>query len=613
MKFTFFSVRSVFEGVRATARRFPLSLLSALFGTVIAIIIIHRDEPSFYLNIILALTLAFPLFASIALLCEEKSLSVRKKVFINALAAVFLLLYYLWLPENISDAENIFIIRHILWGIGFFLLATFAPFLAVRKEGAISAFWQYNKSLFFALLLTYIWAGAMQTGLSIALMSIDFLFDISIDAKRYMELWAIIFGIFSTTFFLSRVPKNIKDLFDIKDYPKELRLFAQYVLIPLVAIYFFILYAYVFQIIRTSQWPKGVLAYMILGFSLLGVFTYACTYPLRETTAWIKKSGNIFFVVLIPQVGMLFWALYFRLSQYGFTENRYFVFVFGWWLLAIALYLLFSKKKDIRYIPITIFIIAILSSFGPWGAFAVSKNSQIHRLEKVLIKNNLLVDGKIKKLENQEVSFEDRKEISAIIQYLYQVHTLSGIQMWFSEDLSTFGIIDETQPKRRDVYVYPQKVVQELLGIEFVGAWQAGNIESEIFALYTDEYRPDGKIADISKYDYMTTLHALSGDIGEINSIVYKYQIENNNSEFVILRNDKVIARVDIKVFLNNLLQGKSSYPPAMNRDFLKLEFENENISLVLYFANINGEKKEDGKYFIQSFNGRLFFTPKVP
>jgi len=612
MKFTLFSVRSIFEGVRATARRFPLSLLSALFGTIFAIIVIHRDEPTFYFNIILTLTLAFPLFTSIVLLSEERLLSLRKKVFINISAFIFLLLYYAWLPDNITQSENIFVIRHILWNAGFFLLVTFAPFFTVRNEGAIGAFWQYNKSLFFTFLLTYIWAAAMQAGLSIALMSVDFLFDISIDAKRYMELWCVIFGIFSTTFFLSRIPRRIQDLFERKDYPKELRLFSQYVLIPLVAIYFFILYAYVFQIIRTLLWPKGVLAYMILGFSLLGVFTYACTYPLRETTAWIKKSGNIFFVVLIPQVGMLFWALYFRLSQYGFTENRYFVFVFGWWLLVMALYLLISKRKDIRFIPITIFIIALLSSFGPWGAFAVSEKSQINRLEKFLVKNNLLVEGKIKKLENQEVLFEDRKEISAIIQYLYRTHTLSGIQVWFSEDLSTFGR-DEILPKRRDVYVFPQKIVKELLGIEFVEAWQGDNTESETFSLYVDEYLSDGKIADISKYDFMASLYNLSGNIREINDIMYKYEFDNNNEEFIIWKNNEVIARVDTKVFLINLLKGRGSYPPPIDRDLMRIEFENENISIALYFTNINGEKKESGIYRIQSINGRLFFTSKTP
>ncbi len=612
MKFTLFSIRNVFEGLKVTARRFPLSLFSAFAGTIIGIIIIHRDEPSLYLTILLTLTLAFPLFTSIVLVCEKKLLSFRKKAFINVSAVVFLILYYVWLPDSIINSENIFIIRHILWSVGFFLLITFAPFLAVRKEGAINAFWQYNKSLFFAFLLTYIWATAMQTGLSIAIMSVDLLFDISIDTTRYMELWAIIFGVFSTTFFLSRVPPTIEGLLDKKDYPKELRLFAQYVLIPLVAIYFFILYAYVFRILITSQWPKGVLAYMILGFSLLGVFTYACTYPLRESVAWIRKTGNIFYIVLIPQIGMLFWALYFRLSQYGFTENRYFVFVFGWWLLVMALYLLISKKKDIRFIPVTIFIIAILSSFGQWGAFAVSEKSQIHRLEKMLIKNNLLVNGKIKKLENQEVSLDDRKEISGIIRYLYQVHTLSGIQTWFIQDLSTFGG-DETQPKKRDAYAYPQKVTRELLGIEYVEAWQAGSIESETFSFYVDEYLSDGKITDISRYDFMASLYNLSGNIRQTDDVIYKYAIDNSNGEFIMLKNDEVIARADIKVFLNNLLKVRNSYPPPIDRDLMKLEFENENISLALYFTNINGEKKESGIYHIQSLNGRLFFTPKTP
>jgi hypothetical protein len=58
---------------------------------------------------------------------------------------------------------------------------------------------------------------------------------------------------------------------------------------------------------------------------------------------------------------MLFYAIYLRINQYDLTINRYFVVIFGIWLLVISIYFIFSKKKNLMVIPaiLTIFTIII--------------------------------------------------------------------------------------------------------------------------------------------------------------------------------------------------------------------------------------------------------------
>lgn len=610
MKLHFFSIQQITQGIESVIRRFPLSMLSALSVTILSIASLHADDSSFYANIILTLTLAFPLFTGLVLLGEQKGWEFKHKILSHTAAVVFLLLYYLWLPENIFSSQNILFIRHILWTIGFILFISFAPFLQ-KGENIILAFWHYNKKLFFSFILTYLWAMAIQLGTSVALMSIDFLFEISIDTKRYMELWIVNAGVFSTTFFLSRIPKDFTSL-QKNDYPKELRFFTQYVLMPFVTIYFLILYAYVVRILVIWQWPKGTLAYMILGFSFLGVLTYVFLYPLRESSSYIRWAGNIFSLALIPQVGMLFWALYFRISQYGFTENRYFVFIFGWWLLVLAIYLLASKKKDIRWIPITLFCIALFSSFGPWSAFAISEKSQIHRLENLLIKNQLLINGKIQKSQSV-ISYDDRKEISAAIRYLNDVHGLQTIQGWFTQDLKTLedNKVDGFGQRYYRSNTISKKIANELIGIEYVEQWEV-NVQDESFSVYTDNSKTANKIIDISRYDFLHTTTYTSGDIAKINGAQYRFTIDNGKGQFVVLKDDAIIAQADFQAFLKKILQERSSYPPAMDQDELKLEFENENIALVIYFNSIYGQRKND-QYSISSISAQILFALKSP
>lgn len=607
MDFKFISVKNILARAERSLRRFPIAVVVAFVGTVIGIVLVHVEELGFYPNILMTLGMGFPLFVSIVLIGEKSGWPFRKKIIANSVAIIFLIAYFFWLPERIYEAQSSIIIRYLMWMTAFILLITFAPFLKRNEDRVINSFWHYNKIIFFSFVLTAIWALAIQAGLSIAMASIDYLFNINIVSERYLELWIIIIGIFSTTFFLSRTPEKAGSLGDVSTYPKELRLFSQYVLVPLVALYFLILYAYVARIIIIWEWPKGILAYMILGFSLLGVATYVSLYVLRDKVLWIRRSGNIFYIALIPQVGMLFWALWFRLSQHGFTENRYFVFIFGWWLLFMAVYFIFNKKKDIRIIPATIFIIAFLSSFGPWGAFSVSEKSQINRLEKILIKNKLLIDNAIRKT-SAEIVFDDRKEISALIRYLNDTHGLDGIQSWFDVDLSK--LVNNTTGADDRRYVsdsLPEKVVEEVIGVEYVEQWVSLNDEGEFFSFYTNDEEQE-KLLDISNYDYALEFTGDSENNAEINKNHYVFKVDNDSESFVILKNDNMVGKVDLHGFLDGLYKLEKQKQSELNGDEMKLDFKNENIYCSLYFSHVSGEKN-DNKYIITSMGSKMFFT----
>lgn len=609
MKLRQFSVHNILSRTQAVVKRFPLAVLACLAGTIAGIVFIHNPDSEIIPNILLTLSFAAPVFVALVLIVSAKKIDRTKELVASGIILAALVGYYFLLPA-IGEGHADTYIRHFMWAVGFIFLITFVPFTLEKGKKTIQAFWQYNRTLVFSVVLTGIWVFALQAGVSIALASIDFLFEIRIDEERYAELWVFLVGTFAPLFFLNRLPEHPEKQNTDTEFPKEVRLFSQFVLVPLVTVYFLILYAYSIRILLTTEWPEGQLAYMILGFSFLGVLTYLALYPLRDSVEWIRKAGNVLFAAMIPQVGMLFWALWFRVSQYGITENRYFVFVFGCWLLGVAVYYLVSKLKDIRIIPATLFLLAFLTSFGPWGAFAVSERSQVDRLESLLIESEILVDGKVEKLsaaQDDELDFEDKKEISAGVRYLYDVHGLDGIQSWFDEDLGIYS--DEEEGKYRSG---DEQVVEDLMGVTYVNRWESF-IDREI-AFEENGYfnasvgHDQAGVLSTAGHDYFLQVYAWRGP-GDLDESEFNLTLSNNQQGFVLMRDNEVVIEVSLQAFLADLdATGESA--SFLPRDMMRVEFSSEQIDGLFYIEDVSGEINDE-IYELSNVSGLLLFSLK--
>jgi len=208
----------------------------------------------------------------------------------------------------------------------------------------------------------------------------------------------------------------------------------------LVTIYLLILYVYMFKIVVLWELPKGWVSYLVLGFSILGILSLLLVYPLQnsESEKWIKIYSRWFYRALFPLIILLFVAIGTRVSEYGITENRYFILGLAFWLTGVSIYLLINKLHNIKIIPITLGIIVFLSSFGPWSAFSVSQYSQLKRLTNYLKAYNMLSNGKATKLK-AKLSDKDQNELSSIIHYLNDIHGYQSVKHLFTENLDSIS------------------------------------------------------------------------------------------------------------------------------------------------------------------------------
>lgn len=413
----------------------------AIACMIASIIFVERNEggqaEAWLIRIIMTTALGVPLLLSTSIASESYGWSLQKTWAFRGLALLALLGYFLTLkvaPDYDAPTD----------GFRFFALA-----LAVhcgvavsaylnRKGDSVLSFWKFNKLLLAEWMVAAFYGLVLYVGISLAILGIDQLFNLDWSWRIYLHLFTVIAVGFHPLYFLSQVPKDYALSEDDPSYNAAIRNLVKYILIPLTLLYLLILYAYILKIGIEWAWPKGYVSSLSLGFSLVGILTYLLNYRLVETDdstflAWFRRW---FFYLLSPVVPVLLLAVWRRLNDYGITEPRYFVATLGIWLFLVCLYFIVSKKDDIRFIPLSLGVIAFLSIVGPWSATAVSCRSQFGQLEALLNKSGALVNSKAQPGKGT-VNDDERQRLYSIINYLSERDAMKPAQTWFGSELDS--------------------------------------------------------------------------------------------------------------------------------------------------------------------------------
>lgn len=386
-------------------RRFPVTLAYAFFAVSFIIYAIETDarDTGIYRHILTSI-LGIPLSFSISVYTERHNMSQLLRLSCQAIAAVMLIVYFiLFLPANLVYAAAI---RFSLVAV---LVHVWVAFAAYPRGSSMLAFWQFNRSLFLRFAVASLFSGVLYIGLSIALLSFDTLLGIKINPKRYSELFFICAGIIHPWFFLAGVPQNLDH--EEGAYPPVLRIFAQYVLIPLVAIYVLILYLYSIKVVANWEWPRYKATYLVGLFSAPGILATLLLYPL-SVSAWVKRYTRIFYLLLIPLVLMMLLCVYRRVTEHGLTEMMVIAIAMGAWLLFISIFMLKTGGNNIRAVPASLVVFLLVASFGPFSATSLGQSSQAARLQALLQQGNI---------SGGKIDLADKKKIKLPISAYSQV------------------------------------------------------------------------------------------------------------------------------------------------------------------------------------------------
>ena len=414
-------------------QRFPWVLLCGWVWAAVASLSLHRDRfirEDVCVRIGFAAALGVPLFFTLRIVSERLSKAWR---FPLALAGGALLAaWYARSPVKPFGGPEIFWFQTALLFAALNALSAASAY-AVRPE--TSGFWQWNRHLFLRFFLATLYAGVLTAGLELALFSADHLFSLNLSGKGYDKGYGYLFfamvGGFHPAFFLGGVPGDFQKLETESDYPRGLKAFTQFALAPLAAVYTGILYLYAGKILLARQWPHGWVALPVLLLAVVGMLAVLLLYPLRdrEGEVWASWFHRWFPRALAPLSILLLLSLQERIAAYGITEERYLGAVAGVWILVWSLVFIVCRSPKIRWIPVSLAAIALLAAYGPWSAGAISNASQMSHLQKALVAQRILQEGKIiLPADARTIPAKDYEQIESILKYLNNVHGGRSLQ-----------------------------------------------------------------------------------------------------------------------------------------------------------------------------------------
>ncbi|WP_291285874.1 DUF4153 domain-containing protein [Flavobacterium sp.] len=478
------SLQNVLNATLKTILRFPLEILTAILGTVFAIILsegnYNNPNKELYEKVLMSCSLGLVLFLSISLffLAAKKNNLLRFALSIALGSLVFL--FVNTFHKYTTDVE---IQQFMVLNIVFHLLVSFAGFLprAYNQD----EFWEFNKQLFLRILTAGLYSVVLYSGLALAILAVDKLFNIDFYDRIYMHVFFVIAGIFNTTFFLSGVPETNNSAAPlVLNYPKGLKNFTQFVLLPLISLYLVILICYEAKILLTFSLPVGWVSYLVLVFAIFGILSFLLVHPIATETAnlWMRTFNRWFYFLLIPLLVLLFWAILYRINLYGFTHERYYVLLMSVWLSVVVGYFLIQKHPKIKFIPISLCLAGLFSIAGPQSANSISKYSQLARFE------NYMQNKTAKKL-----SFEQQQDLSSIVSFLERNYGVEIMVPYAKTKL------DALLKKEKDPSDYE---IMEALGYEYQSEYAREEQINDSFYFY---YQQD-KVINIHEYDFSVDL-----------------------------------------------------------------------------------------------------------
>lgn len=427
-----------------TLKRFPLPVLASLVAFVALLLEVHEIGRSPYIvkNHIytkigleaisgIALLIAFDFFVL------AKGAEFSKRLGLYLLGFCILGMHFYSITPGMFDSESIFISRYLIFFVCFHLLVSCATFY---HKDEIGSFWNYNWFLFLQFAKSLGFSLSLFIGLGSAVWAVDNLFGMHFEGVYYVDLAAFIFLVFNTIFFLGNIPREFS-VFKVEiDYKKSIRIFVQYVMMPVTLLYMGILYLYFFKVLMEQRIPNGWICIPILIFAILGVFTYLLIYPIRQQTQnrLFYNYARFFFYSLLPLLTMYFISIIQRIKPYGITEDRYLVLILGIWMLTMSVYIILSKRDNIIIIPASLLALLAVSAIGPWGMFQLSGRNQLLRLEKILTRNKLLVSNRLIHDPVASIPEADAQSIQSILQYLKKRGELNRLYSWLTEEDKKF-------------------------------------------------------------------------------------------------------------------------------------------------------------------------------
>jgi len=604
---------NIFPVMKQVITRFPVSFFLILTLTCISLLLVHKIEiisKDIIGYVYLIMGFGAVAHVSFKLFVESKNWSLRKYSVGLLIVTVIVIFYSIMLYDKLPSASVLF------FSLALGASWMFSPYISrTSNEGSVWYFnYQTGVAIFFAAIAAIVFGG----GISLLLLSVGYLFEIKIPSILYGDIWIVTWGVLFTSYVLS----NISKTFDYEDescgFPKGISFIANYILVPLMVAYIAVLYAYFIKIILQWELPKGNLGWMISAFGIIGIATKLIAYPISQTgTKFMILFDKYFYYSLILPVIMLFIVIFIRINEYGITEQRYAVVLLGVLFSLIIIFAIIKKEQfHIKHVPMIIAVLALLASYGPWSGVELSLNSQLQRFELLLNKYERFEDGKAVR-SNRDVSFEDRKALSSIADYLVR-------NKWRKKQVIPLfeSILTNQDQTEINTNTSSGRKILALLNVEYVGYWRKSirKEKTQLFS-YRNHHNLKKKMVDVSGYDFIGRQQLYLYNKNEVTQqFSFKRNQEYKNVQSILNKNildinigNEYKFKFNLNALINDLRKQGVKTITKENADQLTLNqtSPDQKVKVKIIIEQLNGNIVKEGVNKCKSLKYILMFDFK--
>ncbi|MBN2222149.1 MAG: DUF4153 domain-containing protein, partial [Vallitaleaceae bacterium] len=237
-------IAQIKENLVRSTKNFPETLFLGYVIVVLMILInrndIEMEEPLG--KVLLSLFAILPLSAVLSRMEKRFRLKAKLHFGLYFVMVVLDVLFYLNLPEELNEG---FFVRFNIWMLIVSSLFFLIPFL-FRKD-YFEVFFLKNVAIFF---MTVLYIGILILGIYGIIALLEYLFEMNFNSDIYADVAVAVSGFFGLTFFLGKQKIVFEEeAEEDMQYPNLFRVLFSGIVIPLLLIYSFILYAYFLRLL----------------------------------------------------------------------------------------------------------------------------------------------------------------------------------------------------------------------------------------------------------------------------------------------------------------------------------------------------------------------------
>ena len=308
--------------------------------------------------------------------------------------------------------------------------------------------WNYYWISIARWFLVFISIQVLHNGVFGAIFAVNTLFQLNLPIDKVLGVWGAIAVTIFGIIFVSALPQDSEYLDKKTHYPKFLKVFVNWIIFPLLAIYLLILTSW--SIISIIQWDWSGISVVgtSLGLMIPSMIAIVLISPQRVLDSlrkWIFRIANIGLLITLISYCV---AIVIRVQEYGFTYNRYIVSLFGFYILGFCVYNLFSKSIKPSFYAFGLCAMILIATVSPWSAYSISTESQIQRYKEIFSSNNLEISNQQYEVEWQD---QDNADVYSIVRFLSGSNKIQDLHSY--NDLSEDDLLEKLNIDRTRVSI----------------------------------------------------------------------------------------------------------------------------------------------------------------